>query len=158
MLTGLLGNLSLLSYFAKKKEKEAVVVQTLGVISTYVVIAQLAAAEAMPLPHFVSTSAVVAAGLILNLMNYFDLLPSSIWSFWEDFTTVGGLSVLPQVSSPPCFIPHFFHFLYFVRLDFCNANDTGYVVYLCTLSSKQYLARGHIIFHCFGISLHGMRA
>uniref|UniRef100_A0A5B7B7X3 Maltose excess protein 1 n=1 Tax=Davidia involucrata TaxID=16924 RepID=A0A5B7B7X3_DAVIN len=52
MFTGLLGNLSLLSYFAKKKEKEVVVVQTLGVISIYVVIAQQFMAEAMPLLYF----------------------------------------------------------------------------------------------------------
>ncbi|CAL5368006.1 unnamed protein product [Camellia sinensis] len=97
MLTGLLGNLSLLSYFAKKKEKEAVMVQTLGVISIYVVIAQLAMAEAMPLPHFIVTSIVVASGLVLNFLNYFDLLSAGIWRFWEDFITVAGLSVLPQV-------------------------------------------------------------
>lgn len=97
MLTSLLGNLSLLSYFAKKKEKEAMVVQTLGVVSTYVVIAQLALAEAMPLPYFLATSVIVGSGLVLNFMNYFGLLNAGIWSFWEDFITVGGLSVLPQV-------------------------------------------------------------
>ncbi|CAN1246442.1 Maltose excess protein 1, chloroplastic [Linum grandiflorum] len=46
MLTGLLGNLALLSYFAKKRETE---------------------------------------------------LSAGVWRFWEDFITVGGLSVLPQV-------------------------------------------------------------
>lgn len=97
MLTGLLGNLSLLSYFAKKREAEVVVVQTLGVVSIYVVIAQLAMAEAMPLPHFVATSVVVASGLVLNFMYYFGLLNAGVWRFWEDFITVGGLSVLPQV-------------------------------------------------------------
>jgi len=97
MFTGLLGNLTLLSYFAKKRETEAVVVQTLGVISIYVVISQLAMAEAMPLPHFIITSIVVASGLVLNFMNYFDLLSARIWRFWEDFITVAGLSVLPQV-------------------------------------------------------------
>ncbi|KAL4199323.1 hypothetical protein AMTRI_Chr03g144380 [Amborella trichopoda] len=97
MLTGLLGNLSLLSYFAKKKETEAVVVQTLGVISTYIVLVQLAMAEAMPLLQFSVTSIVVASGLILNFMNFFNLLNSRIWTLWEDFMTVGGLSVLPQV-------------------------------------------------------------
>lgn len=97
MLTGLLGNLSLLSYFVKKKEAEAVVVQTVGVISTYIVIAQLAMAEAMPFPHFVATSIVVASGLFLNFMNYFGFLSPGIWRLWVDFTTVGGLSVLPQV-------------------------------------------------------------
>lgn len=97
MLTSLLGNLSLLSYFAKKREKEAMVVQTLGVISTYVVIVQLALAESMPLPYFLATSVVVVSGLFLNFMNYFGLLNAGIWRFWEDFITVGGLSVLPQV-------------------------------------------------------------
>ncbi|XAR71522.1 hypothetical protein NMG60_11017835 [Bertholletia excelsa] len=97
MFTGLLGNLSLLSYFAKKKEAEVVVVQTLGVISIYVVIAQLALAEAMPLPHFTVTSIAVASGLVLNFLNYFDMLGVRVWRFWEDFITVAGLSVLPQV-------------------------------------------------------------
>ena len=77
--------------------------QTLGVVSQYVVFLQLAMAEAMPLPYFLITSVVVAAGLILNFTNYFNLLNAGIWRIWEDFITVGGLSVLPQVisSSPP---------------------------------------------------------
>jgi hypothetical protein len=99
MFTGLLGNLSLLSYFTKKREKEVIVVQTLGVVSLYTVFAQLALAEAMPLPYFVTTSVVVGAGLVLNFMNYFGWLNAGIWQFWEDFITVGGLSVLPQVMS-----------------------------------------------------------
>lgn len=98
MLTGLLGNLSLLSYFAKKKETEAVIVQTLGVISTYAVLVQLAMAESMPVPQFVATSVVVAAGLVLNFLNYFGWLPGTLWLLWEDFITVGGLAVLPQVT------------------------------------------------------------
>ncbi|XP_072963803.1 maltose excess protein 1-like, chloroplastic [Typha angustifolia] len=108
MLTGLLGNLSLLSYFAKKKETEAVLVQTLGVVSTYAVIAQLAMAESMPLPQFVATSVVVGAGLVLNFLNYFGWLHEGIWLLWEDFITIGGLSVLPQVmwSTFVPFIPN----------------------------------------------------
>ncbi|KAL3573975.1 hypothetical protein D5086_024588 [Populus alba] len=97
MLTGLLGNLSLLSYFAKKRETEVIVVQTLGVVSIYIVIAQLAMAEAMPLPYYMVTSVVVATGLLLNFLNYFGMLNAGIWLFWEDFITVCGLSVLPQV-------------------------------------------------------------
>ncbi|EHA8587283.1 putative Maltose excess protein 1-like, chloroplastic [Cocos nucifera] len=98
MLTGLLGNLTLLSYFAKKKETEAIVVQTLGVVSIYVVIAQLAIAGAVPLPHFTAISAVVASGLVLNFMNYFNWIGEGVWLLWEDFTTIIGLSVLPQAS------------------------------------------------------------
>ncbi|KAJ9185652.1 hypothetical protein P3X46_005254 [Hevea brasiliensis] len=97
MLTGLLGNLSLLSYFVKKKETEVIVVQTLGVISIYIVLTQLAMAEAMPLPHFVATSVIVATGLVLNFFNYLGKLNAGIWRFWEDIITVGGLSALPQV-------------------------------------------------------------
>ncbi|NP_001149458.1 maltose excess protein 1-like [Zea mays] len=108
MLTGLLGNLSLLSYFAKKKETEAVIVQTLGVISTYAVLVQLAMAESMPVPQFVATSVVVAAGLILNFLNYFGWIPGTLLLLWEDFITVGGLAVLPQVmwSTFVPFIPN----------------------------------------------------
>ncbi|XP_076955120.1 maltose excess protein 1-like, chloroplastic [Bidens hawaiensis] len=97
MFTGLLGNLSLLSYFAKKGETEAMIVQTLGVISTYAVITQLAMAGSMPVPHFTATSVVVASGLLINFLNYFKLLNQNIWNFWEDFITIAGLSALPQV-------------------------------------------------------------
>ncbi|PON77598.1 hypothetical protein PanWU01x14_027590 [Parasponia andersonii] len=97
MLTGVLGNLSLLSYFSKKREKEVIVVQTLGVLSQYVVFAQLAMADAMPLPFFLITSLVVLTGLVVNFLNYFYLLNPPIWRFWEDFITIGGLSALPQV-------------------------------------------------------------
>ncbi|KAJ8762018.1 hypothetical protein K2173_006620 [Erythroxylum novogranatense] len=99
MLTGLLGNLSLLSSFAKKREKEAVVVQTLGVLSIYIVLSQLAMGDAMPLPLFVATPVVVATGLVLNFLNYFGMLNAKIWHFWEDFITVGGVSVLPQART-----------------------------------------------------------
>ncbi|KAE8734598.1 Maltose excess protein 1 [Hibiscus syriacus] len=97
MFTGLLGNLSLLSYFAKKRETEAAVVQTLGVISIFVVITQLAMGAAMPLPQYVATAVVVVAGLILNFLNYYGMLNKTIWKLWEDFMTVGGFSVLPQI-------------------------------------------------------------
>ncbi|XP_023006855.1 maltose excess protein 1-like, chloroplastic [Cucurbita maxima] len=108
MLTGLLGNLALLSYFAKKREKEAMLIQTLGVVTTYIVFAQLAIAGAMPLPYFAATSAVVASGLVINFMSFFNVLPVLILKFWEDFITVGGFSVLPQVmwSTFVPFIPN----------------------------------------------------
>lgn len=98
MLTGLLGNLSLLSYFAKKREKEAAIVQTLGVLSTHIVLAQLTMAEAMPMQYFVATSAVVTLGLILNCLYYFGKLSTALWRLWEDMITIGGLTVLPQVN------------------------------------------------------------
>ncbi|KAG6494236.1 hypothetical protein ZIOFF_049255 [Zingiber officinale] len=97
MLTGLLGNMTLLSYFAKKKEVEAIVVQTLGVLSIYVVLGQLAMAQAMSLPYFAVISVLVVSGLVLNFVNYFGWLSAGLWLVWEDFITVAGISVLPQV-------------------------------------------------------------
>lgn len=98
MLTGLLGNMTLLSYFVKKKEVEAIVVQTLGVISIYCVLGQLALAEAMGLPYFAAISVLVVSGLVLNFANYFGWLPEGAWQLWGDFITIAGISVLPQVS------------------------------------------------------------
>lgn len=98
MLTGLLGNLSLSLYFINKKETEAMVVQSVGVVSTYVVLLQLAMGEAMPLPQFIAVSAVVGFGLILNFLKFFGLLNDGIWHVWEDVILVGGLSTLPQVK------------------------------------------------------------
>ncbi|CAN8255326.1 unnamed protein product [Cochlearia groenlandica] len=95
----------LLSYFVKKREKEAAVVQTMGVISAYVVLAQLTMAEAilicitMPTKYFVATSVVVAIGLVLNCLFYFGKLSVALWRIWEDFIAIGGLSVLPQART-----------------------------------------------------------
>ncbi|KAL8555303.1 hypothetical protein ACS0TY_003201 [Phlomoides rotata] len=105
MLTGLLGNLCLASYFIKKRETEVTVVQTLGVISINVVMLQLAMVKAMHLPQFIVTSVVVASGLIINFTQYFNLLHPSIWSFWEDFMTISGVSTLQQmIYNVTCFL------------------------------------------------------
>ncbi|KAF2600052.1 hypothetical protein F2Q68_00007442 [Brassica cretica] len=91
MLTGLLGNLSLLSYSAKKREKEAAVVQTLGVISTLQWLELCLCNILLLLPP------VVMVGLVLNCLFYFGKFGITVWRLWEDFITVGGLSVLPQI-------------------------------------------------------------
>jgi hypothetical protein len=96
-LTGLLGNLSLLSYFAGKRERGATIVQAVGVVSTGVVLSQLAIGEAMPFPIYVATASVVVIGLLLNWLSYFNKLSPSLWQLWGDAVTVGGLTVLPQV-------------------------------------------------------------
>lgn len=111
-LTGLLGNLSLLSYFAKKREVGAMVVQAVGVVTTWVVLLQLTMAGAMPSLAFTITAAAVGLGLLLNFLNYNKVLSPHIWEIWEDVITVGGLSVLPQVMwstfdavLPPSLLP-----------------------------------------------------
>lgn len=96
-LTGLLGNLSLLSYFAGKKERGATVVQAVGVVSTGVVLSQLALGGAMPVPIYMATASVVVVGLLLNWLSYFNKLSPVLWQLWGDAVTVGGLTVLPQV-------------------------------------------------------------
>jgi len=71
------GQLSLLSYFTQKRETEAVIMYTLGVIFTYTVLVQLAMVESMLVPQFVATSVVVVVGLILNFLNYFGWHPGT---------------------------------------------------------------------------------
>nr|XP_024361884.1 maltose excess protein 1-like, chloroplastic isoform X2 [Physcomitrium patens] len=107
-LTGLLGNLSLLSYFASKRERGAMIVQGVGVGSTLIVLMQLAIAGAMPLPAFGVTTLAVVLGYILNILNYQKIVRPSIWQVWEEAVTIGGVTVLPQVmwSTFEPFLPH----------------------------------------------------
>ncbi|KAH7415143.1 hypothetical protein KP509_14G029800 [Ceratopteris richardii] len=97
LLTGLLGNLSLLSYFAEKKERGAAVVQAVGVLSTYIVLVQLAFAGTMPMPIFTATAVAVVIGFLVNILNFYDLISKDIYRGWKDIITVGGVSVLSQV-------------------------------------------------------------
>jgi hypothetical protein len=90
MLTKLLKNLLLLSYFMK--ETRAVIVNILGVISTYAVLMQLAMAESMSVLQFVATSVIVAVGLLLNFLNYFGWIPGI------GFQHSRCLVVLPQAT------------------------------------------------------------
>lgn len=75
------------------------VVQAVGVVATLIVLMQLAIAGAMPLPAFAVTSTAVVVGLILNLLNYQELLSPTIWHFWEETVSFGGVTVLPQVCN-----------------------------------------------------------
>lgn len=161
MLTGLLGNMSLLSYFVKKRETEVVVVQTLGVVSIYAVITQLAIAEAMPFPYFVVISAVVVSCLLVNFMKYFNFLNDGVWRLWEDFITIGGLSALPQVIRLYKYYMHLPNllsnslqstWLLFIKIS-------GYVVDIYTLCSKYYITgvsgfRFGSGCSCYGKSIH----
>jgi hypothetical protein len=98
-LTGLLGNLSLLSYFASKKERGAMVVQAIGVVTCLMVLSQLAVAGAMPSTAFTITASVSVVGLALNLLNYQGKLNHDIWRLWGETISIGGVTVLPQVRA-----------------------------------------------------------
>ncbi|XP_051130842.1 maltose excess protein 1-like, chloroplastic isoform X2 [Andrographis paniculata] len=93
----LAGNKSALLAVPWLMEIETMAVQTVGVISRYIVLLQLAMAEAMPLLQFIVVSVMVTFGLILNFLKYFGLLDEEIWLIWEDAVTVIGFSTLPQV-------------------------------------------------------------
>ncbi|KAF4380326.1 hypothetical protein F8388_024619, partial [Cannabis sativa] len=54
---------------------------------------------------FVLWIVLVVTGLAVNFFNYFYLLNDSVWRFWEDVITVGGLSALPQVMCST-FVPY----------------------------------------------------
>lgn len=96
-LTQLLGNLSLLSYFASKRERGAMVVQGVGCATTLVVLMQLAIARAMPMAAFAGVAIAVVVGFILNTLNYQELVRPAVWHAWEEAVTIGAVTVLPQV-------------------------------------------------------------
>ena len=127
--------------------------QALGVVSIYIVFSQLAMAEAMPLYIYVFISVVAAAGVVLNFLNYFGKLNPSIWSRWEDFITVGGLTALPQVLFGfPTFKSMTTYLNFFLSIYVCgficifdlfdvnifitdlqHSYDLGYVVHICSI-------------------------
>ncbi|XP_024529745.1 maltose excess protein 1-like, chloroplastic isoform X2 [Selaginella moellendorffii] len=107
-LTSLLGNLSLLSYFAGRRERGAMAVQAVGVLTTLVVLIQLGIAGAMPSLALAGTVIAVAFGLLLNLLNYLLLLREWLWKIWEAVISVGGATVLLQVMWST-FEPHIPH-------------------------------------------------
>eukprot|EP01018_Ginkgo_biloba_P000483 Gb_19773 [translate_table: standard] len=96
-LTSLMGNLSLLSYFVSKKERGAIIVQAVGVLSTLIVLLQLAIAGAMPLPVFVATVVACLIGFIVNSFNYKNLITEGAWKVWIEVIGIGGAYVLTQV-------------------------------------------------------------
>ncbi|KAH9309698.1 hypothetical protein KI387_037609, partial [Taxus chinensis] len=96
-LASLMGNLSLLSYFVNKKERGASIVQAVGVLTTLIVLFQLAIAEAMPLLIFAATATVCLVGFTVNALNYTTLISDGAWKVWTEILGVGGMYVLTQV-------------------------------------------------------------
>lgn len=73
------------------------IVQAVCVITTLVVLSQLAIVGAMPGVAFTVTASVVLVGLVLNLLNYNNKLNPELWRVWGEAVTIGGVTVLPQV-------------------------------------------------------------
>lgn len=125
----------------------------------YVVILQLAMAEAMPLPQFIATSIVIASGLILNFMKYFRLLNPEIWHFWEEFITIAGLSALPQVilsvTERNCLDLVDSYEPSSILLMVFTVVHTGHVVNFCSLHSKYCLSWPGRLCHCSACCSYG---
>ncbi|KAI5075569.1 hypothetical protein GOP47_0009645 [Adiantum capillus-veneris] len=96
-LTSLAGNLSLMSYFVHKKERGAMVVQGVGVVTTLVVLLQLTIAQAMPLFVFILTMVACVVGFLISIFHYVGYLNQQIWRFWQEAIGVVGLFVLCQI-------------------------------------------------------------
>ncbi|MBI4052279.1 MAG: hypothetical protein HY400_07215, partial [Elusimicrobia bacterium] len=95
--TGLLGNMLLLSYFVSQKERGAATVQTVGVITTLIVLSQIFLAGFMPGAAFGTILPVILLGLVLNYLNFKDRMHGLVWDIWKKASATIALAALPQV-------------------------------------------------------------
>lgn len=97
-ITGLGGNSLLLSYFAAKRETNAVVVQALGIASAFAVLTQIRAAGLMPRAAYAALAAVVG----LQVSSFFRSFELSIAVLfrppWPPWSASGTWRALPACS------------------------------------------------------------
>lgn len=101
-LTGLGGNSLLLSYFATKREANAVVVQALGIASSFAVLTQIRAAGHMPRLVYAALAALVGLQAILTGLKLSGRLEGGkrrqqLWGAWQKLLGLAGLAGVPQV-------------------------------------------------------------
>ncbi|KAI3431574.1 hypothetical protein D9Q98_004624 [Chlorella vulgaris] len=101
-LTGLGGNTLLLSYFASKFERNAVLVQALGIASSFAVLTQIRVAGYMPRAVYSGLAVVVGLQAILTGLKLSGRLDSTkggqrLWSAWQKVLGLAGLAGVPQV-------------------------------------------------------------
>jgi len=94
--TGLLGNLSLLAYFSRKHEGEAVLVQVIGIINTGVLLAQLWISGNMPSPAFFCALGMVCTSAVVNGAYLRGKLADRSFDHFVTFLAIAGLLVVPQ--------------------------------------------------------------
>ena len=104
-LTGLGGNTLLLSYFTQRREGSAVLVQAIGIASSFAVLTQVRAAGFMPRWAYAGVSLVVAAAATLTGLQLSGRLSSkpgqAVWATWQKLLGLAGLAVVPQVRCTP---------------------------------------------------------
>ena len=94
--TGLLGNLSLLAYFSRKHEGEAVLVQIIGIINTGVLLAQLWISGNMPSPAFLCALGMVCTSAGVNGSFLLGRIADRTFDHFVTFLGIAGLIVVPQ--------------------------------------------------------------
>lgn len=101
-LTGLFGNTLLLQYFTTKREMSAVLVQAIGIASSFAVLTQIRIAGFLPQAVYSAVAAIVACTATLTALKLGGRLDHSkqgeqIWAGWQKVLGLAGLAVVPQV-------------------------------------------------------------
>jgi hypothetical protein len=101
-LTGLGGNTLLLNYFTAKREGAAVLVQAIGIASSFALLTQIRIAGHMPGAAYSAVAAVVAMTATLTGLKLSGQLDASkagqwAWAAWQKVLGLAGLAVVPQV-------------------------------------------------------------
>ncbi|KAK9860374.1 hypothetical protein WJX84_010822 [Apatococcus fuscideae] len=99
--TAYFGNLLLLAYFVGKGEREAGLIQAIGVISNATVLTQIWAAGYMPGAAYAGVVILVLAALVITGLKVAGKLPAGrkrgkIWSAWHQTLGLIGVALLPQ--------------------------------------------------------------
>jgi len=118
-MTALAGNSILLSYFLKKQENGAAVVQAIGVVSNFILLVQIYMAGLLPggilwgIASFIGLSTFINSTVVLGTTRSWNWLQVTlIQRLWETFLSVLGLSLLvhalwstvfPQTNLFPAF-------------------------------------------------------
>ncbi len=100
VLSGILADSILMSYFIGSKEYPPAVVQTIGVVMASLMLSQVALAGFVPLAIYFTALPLILAHLAINALKWSGHLPKKIagvpiWSAWEKGLSLLGLFLLP---------------------------------------------------------------
>ena len=100
VLSGILADGILMSYYTGQKEMASSVVQTIGVVMASLVLSQVAWAGFVPLAVYFAALPLILTHLAVNALKWAGKLPEkiagvSIWDSWQKFLTLAGMFLLP---------------------------------------------------------------
>ncbi len=101
VLSGILADSILMSYFIGSKEYTPAVVQTIGVVMASLMLSQVAWAGFVPLAVYFAALPLILTHLALNFLKWKGRLPEkmaglSVWSAWQKGLSLLGLFLLPM--------------------------------------------------------------